>query len=836
VSKGDEEPETVGALLLNSLGKTKRILPFNKSNPPFNKFHFHNPIINVNLGVFNNKNQKSEIMKKELLTIFLFCLVIFVSGQKVIENPKYGLRNEPKAKITRIEITDTETVLSFHLTHPAGTPVGIAAKSYIQVVGQPDTLFMIKKEAPKPDATGWIIIPEGGLSYKLYFPPIDPNVAKIDFGEPVSNSWKFYDIEIGEQPHLSMIPKDFAGNWFSDDNGNWTYSFFEKTAIFDHKTWEYVSVEKEIDFYRIKLKSGKEEKMIYGKPVNETNCMIGDTPASTKKFSREMFRSNNLVSEKFEEPLFNPGTVVYKGFLKGFNTRIGINTGMIRFMNRLTNKQESYLIKLDENGYFEVEFPLDFPQELTVGLPLTSERVFFEPGKTLFHLLNTGDAENPSLFMGENADANTGLSVTSNLKTDQVKIWEGVLEMTEQEYINRVKAIGENERKALNQIQKEKNVDEKVMQIRNLDIDFRMAFIAFQFNQYRKVAIFQLNQTLKKEDQLSFIPAQTNISNYTFLKDIPVNDKIALLSSEYFNLLSMIRFIDFARPQSSYYYIIGLVRRQLEMNGIKLSGEESDMLDFIKINLEENYNDEANLNFSQTYGQTLRSFVQKHQDVYNQVSNQVALENFKTNLKNIFGIEGGLAMDIVNTQIYLASLKPETLNEEEFTKAKSSVKTDYLKEQVISSYYECKAELTVKNTPTEYVPKTEAEKYFDGLIKKYRGKVVYVDFWATWCAPCKDGIARIKPLKEEMANEDIVFVYITNPTSPDKDYQKAIPDIKGEHFKVSADDWNLLTSKFNIYGIPHYALVDKTGRIVNPDLNHLENEPLKKLLLEQVNK
>jgi thiol-disulfide isomerase/thioredoxin len=775
-------------------------------------------------------------MKKQFATIFLFFLAIFVSGQKVVENPKYGLRNEPKVNITRVEITDTATALSFHLTQPGGTKVGIGAKSYIQVAGNSDTLFMTGKEAPEPDATGWITVPEDGLTYKLFFPPIDPKTSKIDFGEPNAGAWKIYDIEINEQTYNSIIPKDFAGNWFSEDNGNWTYSFFEKTAIFDHKTWEYVSVEKEIDFYRIKLKSGKEEKMIYGKPVNETNCMLGDTPASTKKFSREMVRSKNQVSEKFDELVFNPGTVIYKGFFKGFTKRLGTNSGTIRFSNRLTSKQETYLIKIDDTGSFEVEFPLDFPQELTVSLPLFTERVFFEPGKTLFHLLNTGDAENPSLFMGESAEVNTGLSVTSNLKTDQVKLWEGIIEMTEQEYINRVKVIGENERKALNQIQKEKNVDEKAMQIRNLDIDFRMAFIAFQFNQYRKVAIFQLNQTLKKEDQLSFNPAETNISNYTFLKDIPVNDKIALLSSEYFNLLSMIRFIDFARPQSSYYYIIGLVRRQLEMNGIKLSGEESDMLDFIKINLEENYNDEANRNFSQTYGQTLRSFVQKHQDVYNQVSNQVALENFKTNLKTVFGFEEGLAMDIINTQTYLASLKPETLNEEEFTKAKSSVQTDYLKELVISSYYECKAELTVKNTPAEYVPKTEAEKFFDGLIKKYRGKVVYVDFWATWCAPCKDGIARIKPLKEEMAKEDVVFVYITNPTSPDKDYKKAIPDIKGEHFKVSADDWNLLTSKFNIYGIPHYALVDKTGRIVNPRLNHLENEPLKKLLLEQVNK
>lgn len=775
-------------------------------------------------------------MKKQFATIFLFCLAIFVSGQKVIDNPIFGLRNQTMVNITQIEINDTVTVLSFHLTYPAGTPVGIGAKSYIQIAGNSDTLFMTGKEAPEPDATGWFIVPEDGLTYKLFFPPIDPKTSKIDFGEPNAGAWKIYDIEISEQKYNSIIPKDFAGNWFSEDNGNWTYSFFEKTAIFDHKTWEYVSVEKENDLYRIKLKSGKAEKIIYGKPVNETNCMLGDTPASTKKFSREMVRSNNLVSEKFEEPLFNPGTVIYKGFLKGFTKRLGTNTGMIRFSNRLTNKQESYLIKLDEIGSFEVEFPLDFPQELTVSLPLFTERVFFEPGKTLFHLLNTGDAENPSLFMGKSAEVNTGILATSKIKTGQTQLIEGIEKMTEDEYLNYIKTVAENERKALAQIQKESNLDEKTMQIRNLDIDFRLAQNAFQFNQNRRINWFMSNQKLKENERLPFVPAQSNISNLDFLKNTPVNDKTALLSSEYFNLLSAIRFTDFARLQGSYSYILGLFRKQLETTGIKLTGEQTDMFDFVKINLEENYSDEANMNFSKTYGQNMRSLMQKHQDVYNQVSNQVMLENFKSNLEKVFGIEEGLAIDIINTQTYLASLKPETLNEEEFTKAKSSVKTDYLKELVISSYYECKAELTVKSTPAEYVPKTEAEKYFDGLIKKYRGKVVYVDFWATWCAPCKDGIARIKPLKEELAKDDVVFVYITNPTSPEKDYQKAIPDIKGEHFKVSADDWNLLTSKFNIYGIPHYALVDKTGRIVNPHLNHLENEPLKKLLLEQVNK
>ncbi len=95
---------------------------------------------------------------------------------------------------------------------------------------------------------------------------------------------------------------------------------------------------------------------------------------------------------------------------------------------------------------------------------------------------------------------------------------------------------------------------------------------------------------------------------------------------------------------------------------------------------------------------------------------------------------------------------------------------------------------------------------------------------------------RIKPLKEELIGEDIVFVYITNPSSPDKDYQKAIPDIKGEHFKVTADEWNYLTQKFNIYGIPHYALVDRKGKIVQDHMMHLSNDELKKVLLEQTKK
>ena len=120
------------------------------------------------------------------------------------------------------------------------------------------------------------------------------------------------------------------------------------------------------------------------------------------------------------------------------------------------------------------------------------------------------------------------------------------------------------------------------------------------------------------------------------------------------------------------------------------------------------------------------------------------------------------------------------------------------------------------------------------MIAKFKGKVIYVDFWATWCGPCMSGIKEIATLKEEMKNEDVVFLYITNQSSPDKTWNNSIPNIKGEHYRVTQDEWNYLGQKFNISGIPHYVLVNKKGEVVNPKLGHNSNEGLKKILEQQM--
>jgi thiol-disulfide isomerase/thioredoxin len=100
-------------------------------------------------------------------------------------------------------------------------------------------------------------------------------------------------------------------------------------------------------------------------------------------------------------------------------------------------------------------------------------------------------------------------------------------------------------------------------------------------------------------------------------------------------------------------------------------------------------------------------------------------------------------------------------------------------------------------------------------MKKYKGNVVFVDFWATWCGPCRSGMQTMKPLKEELKNEKIKFVYLTYPSSPKTTWETMIPDIDGEHYYLTQDEWNTIASRFKVSGIPHYVLVDKSGKVVN---------------------
>ena len=98
-------------------------------------------------------------------------------------------------------------------------------------------------------------------------------------------------------------------------------------------------------------------------------------------------------------------------------------------------------------------------------------------------------------------------------------------------------------------------------------------------------------------------------------------------------------------------------------------------------------------------------------------------------------------------------------------------------------------------------------------------KITYIDFWASWCRPCREEMPYSKKLKEEYQKKGINFVYISTDES-NLAWQKAIKQMdlpKKENYVVPKGYDSEITKKLKIISIPRYIIIDKNGQVINPN-------------------
>lgn len=108
-------------------------------------------------------------------------------------------------------------------------------------------------------------------------------------------------------------------------------------------------------------------------------------------------------------------------------------------------------------------------------------------------------------------------------------------------------------------------------------------------------------------------------------------------------------------------------------------------------------------------------------------------------------------------------------------------------------------------------PSVAPEQLISEIVARYKGKAVFIDCWATWCGPCKNGIEKMEPLKKELEGKDVVFVYMTDESSEFADWSKHLEKIPGEHYRIPISVWRKLPG---IQAIPHYFIYDREGNKV----------------------
>ncbi len=116
---------------------------------------------------------------------------------------------------------------------------------------------------------------------------------------------------------------------------------------------------------------------------------------------------------------------------------------------------------------------------------------------------------------------------------------------------------------------------------------------------------------------------------------------------------------------------------------------------------------------------------------------------------------------------------------------------------------------------------------FDKLMAQFEGKVVYLDFWASWCGPCKREMPYSAKLKKTFEGKDVVFVYIStdrNPTAWDKAIKSM--QIGGTHYRVNKSVYVGMNERFNVKTIPRYVLFDKDGNVVDDNAKRPSNPQL----------
>jgi thiol-disulfide isomerase/thioredoxin len=612
------------------------------------------------------------------------------------------------------------------------------------------------------------------------------------------------------------------GNWYHPITNEWTFGFTEDLAIYKGKFWDYEVMKTTGNSTSLVLKDGGNKVAL--QIFKRSDSILEITTADKRKISYKLAGKTLPAYPSEDKSVFKNthfkkvDTAYITGYLRNQTNKEPIT---MYSRNIFNNDQEKYIGEIDEFGKFSIKIPL-----------LNTTVVYFNSGVgTMFDVIEPGERylmsydfdSKQHLVMGNNSrlhnelanyqpfsafgngdamadnDKLKGLAFlaakksqlsTANQFSEQYLITVPMLSERAKIFIksfNKYYIASDlmQKRFDLDRANREKFPEEYMAYVKdslmtNIPSPFTVAFNITTF-------ITDYVQYYQQFDE------QVSIVHEDVIKDLIANDKIKVLQED---KPIFIRLATLDSDTSINSIQNKAIRESIGEDKIKsfdnfrIANKSLIQAKATQLLWETTLNNDMTSFEKLLPNEDMRKSFQASA-IYNYLERtREALEpkKFASLIAKINA--PGVAENLIKYQNHLLQVPNQ-----DFAYAESLKRTDHLK--------------GAKN----------ADSLLKALLLPYRGKVVYLDFWGTWCGPCREEMKYVGKAKEAVKDKDVIFMYFAN-NSPELTWKNMIKELNltGEnvvHYRLPEEQQYLIESRLSIKAFPTYILIDKEGNIVN---------------------
>jgi len=568
------------------------------------------------------------------------------------------------------------------------------------------------------------------------------------------------------------------------------------------------------------------------------------SPAIDKWIKEQLTKAPKKTLETYElSSFFTEKQSRLIGCIKGYDTRLGFTTGIIYANNTLTREDYPIVVKIEPDGRFEAEIPMNMPGYTSVTFNEQPPVPFYqEPGQTLCVILDwneflTADRKRNIRYAFSNIEYRGALaSLNKELLTyptnsfnyqvfDKKRKTMAPLDFKAdqlKEYDNNMTQYKEYTQKH--------SLSEKAKTILRNKIMLENANNLFNY-------VMSRDYYAKQDTANMILKMQIPASYYDFLKQLPLNDPSLLVSDEFSEFINRFEYNDlFTKSQTQFYTNLNANRPKPEKNLLEYLDEEKIAIspkerEFLSIAVKQHLSDddrkqleqmhEVSKNFSEKHKEQIKEYSKKYIEplTRNTISNnEIEIWKLKDcTLHNELDLAPNLVYEIAKVRSLDFLFKNATSKEnanELWNTLKEGIKTPYLIKTGQGLLDQAFPD--TKITP-QALPNNTGADIFRKIINPFKGKVLFIDFWGTTCGPCVAGIKQMKDTRTKYAaNPDFDFIFITDQkSSPEKDYNDFVKEQEMRNtYRISTDDFNMLRQLFKFNGIPRYVAIDSKGDVL----------------------